>query len=181
MAILVKSSAGQGTLGSTKDEYLLPPPLFPQPYPYNASPNTSQISIATNNQIAKTAFRCNSTLGPGVLEALTPTGVSGYAYNQVNLTYYPYDAELGWGFGQYSNPISAFAHFDACGNRIDGVFLGRDNYTTWGVKWYPADSGSLDGNPYWGLRLLGADSAIPGTNGSALYPGEYRTFLKVSS
>jgi hypothetical protein len=125
-------------------------------------------------------FQCNSALGAGALEALTPTGVSGYAYNQVNLSYYPYDAELGWGFGQYSNSVQAYSLFNETGAQIDGVFLGSDNYTTWGVKWYPADSGSLDGNPYWGLRLLGADSDVPGTE-SPLYPDEYRTFLQVSA
>jgi hypothetical protein len=125
-------------------------------------------------------FQCNSALGAGALEALTPTGVSGYAWNQVNLSYYPYDAVLGWGFGQYSNPVQAYSLFNETGAQMDGVFLGSDNYTTWGVKWYPADSGSLDGNPYWGLRLLGADSDVPGTD-SPLYPDEYRTFLQVSA
>lgn len=131
--------------------------------------------------LAKTSFRCNSALGNGILEALTPTGVSGYAYNQVNLTYLPWDAELGWGFGQYSVPVEAYSLFDATsGTQLDGVFLGSANYTTWGVKWYPADAGSLDGNPYWGLRLLGADSDVPGTD-EPLYPDEYRTFVMVTA
>jgi hypothetical protein len=113
-----------------------------------------------------------------VLEALTPTGVSGAAWNQANLTYLPYDMEFGWGFGQYSVAIEAFAHLDETGAAVEGTFLGTSESTTWGVTWYPADSGSLDGNPYWGLRLLVPGVVIPGTN-STLYPDEYRTFLKV--
>jgi hypothetical protein len=140
-----------------------------------------KISIAANDQLAKTAFRCNSGLGAGGLEALTPSGVSGYSYNQVNISYLPYDAEIIWGVGAaYTIPLEAYSHFDETGAQIDGVFLGNGNYTTWGVKWYPADSGSIDGNPYWGLRLLGPNSSIPGS-GEPLYPGEYETFLKVST
>jgi len=57
-----------------------------------------------------------------------------------------------------------------------------DRYTQWGVKWYDVDeSGTLDGLPYWGLRLLGKDSGIPWLNGSALLDGEYRTFVKIAA
>lgn len=109
-----------------------------------------------------------------------PSGVSGYSYKQVNITYLPWDAELGWGFGQYSIPVEAYSLFDQeTGDQLDGVFLGNSNYATWAVKWYPADAGSLDGNPYWGLRLLGANSNISAT--SELYPEEYPTFLQVTA
>jgi hypothetical protein len=133
-----------------------------------------------DNTLAKTVFRCNDALGDGVLEAQVPSGVSGYSYQQVNITYLPWDAELGWGFGQYSIPVGAYSLFDEeTGDQLDGVFLGNSNYATWAVKWYPADAGSLDGNPYWGLRLLGANSNISAT--SELYPEEYPTFLQVTA
>jgi hypothetical protein len=89
----------------------------------------SQITIASNNTFAKYAFRCNPALYPGSLEALTPSGVSGYAWNQVNLSYYPYDAELGWGFGQYSTPVEAYYHF-VDDVQQPGVFLGSNGTTT---------------------------------------------------
>lgn len=84
-----------------------------------------------------------------------------------------------WGLGPDSTPLSAFYHF-IDGVQQDGLFLGQDNVTTWGVKLYPpSGANSLDGESYWLLRLLGPDSALP-WNGSALYPGEYRSFLRVS-
>ena len=42
------------------------------------------------------------------------------------------------------------------------------------------ESGTLDGLPYWGLRLLEPGSAIPTTNGTvALMDGEYMTFWMI--
>jgi hypothetical protein len=99
----------------------------------------------------------------------------------VNLTDIPYDAELGWGFGQYGTPVEAYHHY-VDGALQDGLFLGQGNVTTWGVKLYPVDeSGTLDGLPYWGLRLLGPESTVPTANGTvALMDGEYMTFLMVT-
>lgn len=134
-----------------------------------------RISIVADNQIAKNALRCNAATE--ILEGYFPQGVSGYAWQQVNITDIPYDAELGWGWGQYSTGVQAYEHF-IDGVQQDGVFLGQDGYTTWGVKWY-ADGD--DNEDYWGLRLLGANSAVPGTNGTALLDGEYRTFLKIAA
>lgn len=83
-----------------------------------------------------------------------PTGVSGYAWNQLNITEYPYDAEIMWGLGQYSTPLEPFHHF-INGTQQAGLFLGQGNVTTWGVKLYPADgANSEDGEPYWQLRLV---------------------------
>lgn len=98
----------------------------------------------------------------------------------MNITYLPWDAELWWEFGQYSIPVGAYYLFDEeTGDQLGGVFVGNSNYATWAVKWYPADAGSLDGNPYWGLRLLRANSNISAT--SELYPEEYSTFLHVTA
>lgn len=94
------------------------------------------------------------------------------------MSYYANDMELGWGFGQYSFPVEAYSHFDEAGTQIEGVFLGSAGYTTWGVKWYQAGAGTLDGLPFWGLRLLVEGSNVPGTD-EPLLPDEYRTFLKV--
>lgn len=102
--------------------------------------------------------------------------MSGYAWQQVNITDIPYDAEFGWGFGQYSTNVEAYEHWIE-GVKQDGAFLGQDNFTTWGVKYYT--DGEL--GAYWGLRLLGANSQIPWLNGSALLEGEYRTFLKINA
>ncbi|TAQ85769.1 hypothetical protein B7494_g5911 [Chlorociboria aeruginascens] len=134
-----------------------------------------RISIVNNNQLAKNAIRCNDATG---LEGYVATGVSGYTWQQLNITEYPYDAELMYGLGQYSTPVEAYYHY-IDGVQQPGLYLGQDGYTTWGVKLYPADSGSLDGNPYWQLRLLGPDSGLPWLNNTALYPDEYETFLTV--
>lgn len=127
----------------------------------------------SDNQIAKNPLRCNAATE--ILEGYFPIGVSGYAWQQVNITDLPYDAELGWGFGQYGTSVEAYEHW-ADGVKQAGVFLGQDGYTTWGVKWY-ADGD--DDEAYWGLRLLGKDSGIPWANGTALLDGEYRTFVKI--
>jgi len=138
-----------------------------------------RISIAYVNDEAKIAIRCNDNTG-SILEALTPTGVSGYAWNQVNITEYPYDAEIMWGLGQYSTPLEPYYHF-VNGTQMTGLYLGQNNVTTWGVKLYPVDGdNTLDNEPYWQLRLLGPDSALP-WNGSALYPDEYQTFLRIGA
>lgn len=138
----------------------------------------SQIAIVANNHLAKTVLRCNSAIGPGSLEALTPISVSEYAYNMVNMSYYPTHMELGWGSRPSTYPVEIYSHFDESGKQIEGVFLGSGTSTTWGIKWYPADFRNLYRRPYWGLRLLVEDSNFPATDWH-LYPGEYRTFLKV--
>jgi hypothetical protein len=77
---------------------------------------------------AKCAIRCNSATQ--ALEGCTAAGFSGYAWNQLNITDIPYDAELGWGFGQYSTPIEAYHHYVE-GVKQEGLFLGQNNVTTW--------------------------------------------------
>ncbi|KAL3418311.1 hypothetical protein PVAG01_10027 [Phlyctema vagabunda] len=135
------------------------------------------ITIASVNDQAKNPLRCNARTG--ALEAYTATGVSGYAWNQVNITEYPYNAQLMWGLGQSGTPVEAYHHY-VDGVQQPGLFLGQANVTTWGIKKYPADSATtLDNEPYWGFRLLGPKSSIPWLNGSALFPDEYRTFIKV--
>jgi len=135
------------------------------------------ISIASVNDQAKIPLQCNDNPAPGTLEARVPTGVSGYAWNQVNITEYPYDAELMWGLGQYGTPIEAYYHY-VDGVQQPGLFLGQGNVTTWGIKWYPVDgSNTWDGEPYWLFRLLGPDSEI---DGAQLQADEYTTFIIIS-
>lgn len=105
---------------------------------------------------------------------------SDYAFNMVNMSYYPTHMELGWGPRPETYPIEAYSLFDETGAQIEGVFLGNGEYTTWGVKLYVADSESLYPGSYWGLRLLVPGSNVPGKT-DPLYPDEYRTFLKVTS
>lgn len=75
------------------------------------------------NQEAKYPLQCDSATG--YLAGRLPIGVSGVAWQQVNISYYPYDAELGWGFGQYSTAIEPYQH-ELDGVVQDGVFLGQD-------------------------------------------------------
>ncbi|KAL1967824.1 hypothetical protein VTN77DRAFT_2513 [Rasamsonia byssochlamydoides] len=136
------------------------------------------ITIAYVNDEAKTAIRCNDATG-SVLEALTPTGVSGYAWNQINITNIPYSAPLMWGLPpDASIPVEPYYHYIG-GVKQPGLFLGSHNVTTWGIKYYEADAGSLDGEPYWFIRLLGPGSADP-TTGQALEDGESVTFIRVN-
>jgi hypothetical protein len=84
-----------------------------------------------------------------------------------------------WGLGSFGTPISTFYHY-IDGVKQPGLFLGQDGYTTWGIRRYDMDpSTSVDGLPYWGIRLLGLNSQLTWLNNTPVYPDEYRTFIKV--
>jgi hypothetical protein len=109
------------------------------------------IAIVDQNDIANRPLRCNgnarSTDAPtGVLEAWVPTGNSGSTWQQVNLTPFPYDRELMWGFPD-ATPVEAYQHI-VDWEVQEGVFLGQAGVTTWGVKRYEAAAGTIDGLPY---------------------------------
>ena len=134
-----------------------------------------------DNQLAKTQIRCNDNIagiGSG-LEAYVPSGVSGFAWHQINITSIPYSAELMWGLpGAATIPIEPYYH-SIDGVQQPGLFLGSHGVTAWGIKYYEADSGSY-GDPYWLIRLLGPDSQNPVT-GQPLDDGEYETFIQVNA
>ena len=114
----------------------------------------------------------------GILEAWTPSGVSGYAWNQINITNIPYSAMLMWGLPESATiPIEPYYHY-IDGVQQTGLFLGSHNVTAWGITYEEADSGSY-GDPYWSIRLLGPGSEDPVT-GQALGDGEYETFIRVA-
>ena len=84
-----------------------------------------------------------------------------------------------WGLpAEYSIPVEPYYHEDADGVRQDGIFLGSHGVTSWGVTYYEAGAGTIDGLPYWFIRLLGPDSEDPVT-GEPLGEGEYETFIRV--
>lgn len=83
-----------------------------------------------------------------------------------------------WGLPEAATiPIEPYYHYYANGTQQPGLFLGSHNVTTWGIKYYEADSGSY-GDPYWLIRLLGPGSEDPIT-GQPLDDGEYETFIRV--
>ncbi|KAI9731788.1 MAG: hypothetical protein M1834_004577 [Cirrosporium novae-zelandiae] len=133
-----------------------------------------RMTIVNMNQYAKNAIRCNGATS--TLEAYTASGVSGYAWNALSLSPYPYDAELLWGLTG-GLTVQAYHHYVA-GVLQPGLFIGSGNVTTWGYL-YQTSEGSTDGLPYYQMRLLGEGSEVPGENGTALYPGEFRGFLMV--
>lgn len=139
-----------------------------------------QMTITDNNQIAKYPFRCDpgaNTTSGYQLYAYTPEGVSGYGYNPVNLAPYPYDAELMWGVE--GPEVQGYYHYIK-GVKQDGVFLGSNGVTRWGIE-FVASGGAPTGQPYWNLRLLGPNSQVPpgSPNATTTYSDEYETFIKV--
>ncbi len=142
--------------------------------------NKTQIVIGNAIDEAKLPFRCNDAV-PARIESRVPSGVSGYSWTATNISYLPWDAELGWGFeNQYSIPLETYWHY-IDGVKQPGVFLGNNGTTTWAVKYEPGNTSDTENtNAYWNMRFLGWNSGLPWENGTALDVGEYRTFLRVN-
>lgn len=84
-----------------------------------------------------------------------------------------------WGLPEeYSHVVEPYYHEDADGVRQEGLFIGAHNVTSWGIKYEEPSVGTIDGLPYWSLRLLGPDSEDPVT-GEPLLEGESVTFIRV--
>ncbi|KAJ5591486.1 uncharacterized protein N7459_001855 [Penicillium hispanicum] len=137
------------------------------------SPHRGYIGIVSENDLAKSPIRCNDA--SKAFESYVQ-----YEYDVkwlgVNVTDMPYSAELMYGLGQYSLPIQAYNHYKD-GVKQDGLFLGAHNVTTWGIQPVEGDQAS-GGKPWWMIRLLGPNSAVPNT-GKPLYDGEFRTFIRI--
>jgi hypothetical protein len=97
-----------------------------------------------------------------VIEGLTTVG-----WQQLTVSPYPYDAEVMWGTG--GPALQAYWH-DVLGE--GSLYLGAEGNTTFGIM--------VEDSDQWSARLLGPDSALP-WNGSALYPGEVISYLKVGA
>ncbi|KAI8965207.1 hypothetical protein F5Y11DRAFT_313301 [Daldinia sp. FL1419] len=137
------------------------------------------ITFPTNNQIAKTALKCDG----GVLKALVDTDLTD-AGAPTNAQWSellfpkdePYDAPLLWKISDGIAP-QIFEHY-IDGEKQDGVFLGAYNTSTrWGLKYNPAQSGSYFLDFYY-ARILGPDSADPVT-GAPLNANETTAFIKI--
>lgn len=132
------------------------------------------LTFPDRNDIAKNPLQCSNN----TLLALLEHGVSGYAYEPLQVSPYPYDATIGYDFGENSTAVKAFTH-KIDGVQQEGTYLGGyENTTTWGVR-YEEDAGAR-GQSFFYVRLLGPDSADPKT-GEALYPNEFTSFIKVAS
>lgn len=132
------------------------------------------ITFPDRNDIAKNPFRCTND----VLQAVIESGVSSLDYEPMQISPYPYDATMGYDFGNESTPVKAFTH-SIDGVQQDGTYLGGyENTTTWGVK-YEANAGAR-GQSFFYIRLLGPNSADPQT-GAPLQEGEFTSFIKVAS
>lgn len=84
-----------------------------------------------------------------------------------------------WGLPEeYSDVAEPYYHVDTDGVRQEGIFIGARNVTSWGVKYYGPSVGTIDGLPYWSIRLLGPGSEDPQT-GEPLLEGESETFIRV--
>ncbi|KAI1767113.1 hypothetical protein GGR53DRAFT_143372 [Hypoxylon sp. FL1150] len=136
------------------------------------------ITFPTRNDIAKNPLKCEA----GVLKGWVPTDLTdagaptSYQWTPLVLSPYPYDAALMWKIDGDAPQI--FEHY--IGDvKQDGVFLGGYNTTTsWGLKYYGADSGS-SGQDYYYSRLLGPNSADPST-GAPLSANETTAFIKIT-
>ncbi|KAL9106271.1 MAG: hypothetical protein Q9227_008670 [Pyrenula ochraceoflavens] len=127
------------------------------------------ITFPTRNDIAKTPLQCSSN----TLQGHVPTGVSGYSFEPLVISPYPYDATLIYGVS--GNEVIPYTL-----SGIPGVFLGGEGgVVTWGLRYEPAGSGG-DNLDFFYIRLLGPDSADPST-GEALYPGEFTAFIKINA
>ncbi|KAI9935057.1 hypothetical protein MW887_000678 [Aspergillus wentii] len=134
------------------------------------------ITIVHKNDLAKIPLRCNDAT-PNLLEGRVETGVSDFSWQQLNITNIPYSASLMWGLPEdESISVEFYNHYND-GKKEDGIFLGANNVTQWGIKYYGPDAGS-HGLPYWFFRLLGEGSEDPVT-GEEVAEGEYRTFIRV--
>ena len=127
------------------------------------------MTIVDHLDEAKSPLRCNDAVG---VEVWSPTGVSGYDWNQVNISSIPYSAPLMWGLpADGSIPLEPYHHV-VDGETQDGLFVGSHGVTTWGIK-------RAEGRyPYWFFRLLGPGSEDPVT-GERLGEDEHETFIKV--
>ncbi|KAI1653829.1 hypothetical protein F4813DRAFT_372928 [Daldinia decipiens] len=137
------------------------------------------ITFPTNNQIAKTAMKCDG----GVLKAWVSTDLTD-AGAPTNTQWSellfpkdePYDAPLLWKLTDGVAP-QIFEHY-IDGEKQDGVFLGAYNTSTrWGLKYNPANAGSYRQDFYY-ARILGPNSADPVT-GNALNANETTAFVKI--
>ncbi|KAI1474678.1 hypothetical protein K445DRAFT_323240 [Daldinia sp. EC12] len=137
------------------------------------------ITFPTNNQIAKTALKCDG----GVLKALVNTDLTD-AGAPTNAQWSellfpsnaPYDAPLLWKITDGIAP-QIFEHY-VDGVKQDGVFLGAYNTSTrWGLKYNPETSGSYHQDFYY-ARILGPNSADPVT-GEPLKANETTAFVKI--
>ncbi|KAI0853074.1 hypothetical protein F5Y00DRAFT_257727 [Daldinia vernicosa] len=139
------------------------------------------ITFPTNNQIAKTALKCDG----GILKALVPTDLTAAGaptnaqWSELSFpTDEPYDAPLLYKITGGTAP-QIFEHY-IDGEKQDGVFLGAYNTSTrWGLKYNAATSGS-SGQDFYYARILGPNSADPVT-GEALNANETTAFVKISA
>jgi hypothetical protein len=128
-----------------------------------------QINLGYRSGIARQAFRCTNDK----LEVLADTKVNAAGgpgdakFTPVTLSPYPYDAGMMY-LLEGAQP-TLYEHYIG-EEKQDGWFLGGFNSTTWGVKWYEADSTSYF-LPYFYMRVL--------PEGQALEANETRIFLKV--
>ena len=94
-----------------------------------------------------------------------------------------YDVEgsefMAWGAPGPIDIPKPYFHFDEAGTKQEGVFLGHNNITSWGVKYREARPDSMEKQPFWSVRLLGPGNEDP-SSGQELGEGESATFLRVS-
>ncbi|KAI5856214.1 hypothetical protein GGS23DRAFT_400978 [Durotheca rogersii] len=136
------------------------------------------ITFPTRNDIAKNPLKCEA----GVLKGWVPTDLAttgaptSYQWIPLVFSPYSYDAALMWKIDGEAPEI--FEHYIG-DEKQDGVFLGFNGSTTWGLKYYPQNAGS-SGQDYYYARLLGPNSADPAT-GQPLKANETVAFVKISA
>ncbi|KAL7622717.1 hypothetical protein AAE478_006395 [Parahypoxylon ruwenzoriense] len=155
-------------------------------YSVSFNPNTDpkptlrwgSITFPTRNDIAKNPLKCEE----GVLKGWVPTDLTAagaptsYQWTPLVFSPYPYDAALMWKIDGETPQI--FEHYVG-DEKQDGVFLGYNGTTAWGLKYYPASVGSSR-QDYFYARLLGPNSADP-TTGEPLKANETTAFVKISA
>jgi hypothetical protein len=84
---------------------------------------------------------------------------------------------IGWGGPGAIKPPIAYYHVNEAGERQEGLFLGYNNITAWGIKHHEARKDCVGTPaPYFSIRLL--ENEDPDSSGE-LAEGESATFLKV--
>ncbi|QKX63247.1 uncharacterized protein TRUGW13939_10416 [Talaromyces rugulosus] len=131
------------------------------------------VSIVSQKLGAKSYLICTSGIG---FEAMVFYDNQN-DYLPINITSNPASAQLKWGQAEdESEPVDAYYHY-IDGKKQDGIFLGANNVTSWGIQLQENVPGT-GGIPMWQLRLLGPGSEDQKT-GKALKEGEYKTFIRI--
>jgi hypothetical protein len=132
-----------------------------------------QVSIVNQKLEAKSYLICTSGIG---FEAMVFYDNEN-DYLPINITSNPASAQLKWGQAEDdSEPVDAYYHY-IDGKKQDGIFLGANNVTSWGIQLQENVPGT-GGSPMWQLRLLGPGSEDQKT-GKALKEREYETFIRI--